>query len=91
MKVCGTLLTPAARTVCAAACWAFLLFSPSVAAPAAAEVQLNAVSPGATDVALAGSAAPHRVYFDPAAPSRNQLLVFLPGTGGLNTGAPSSP
>jgi hypothetical protein len=53
-----------------------------------AEVGLTAVSPATTDAALAGSEAPHRVYLDPAATPRNQLLLFLPGTGGRNTGPP---
>jgi len=56
--------------------------------PAAAKVELRAVPPAATDAALAGVVAPHRVYFDPAVPQRNELLVFLPGTAGLNVGPP---
>lgn len=71
-----------------AACLLILIIAMLVPWPAIGEVQLNAVSPGATDAALAGSAAPHRVYFDPAGPHRNQLLLFLPGTGGLNVGPP---
>ena len=53
-----------------------------------AAVKSFTVLPAATDAALAGSAAPHRVYFDSAAPRRNELLVFLPGTGGSNAGSP---
>jgi pimeloyl-ACP methyl ester carboxylesterase len=56
--------------------------------PAIAEVQYRAVSPAATDAAIHESYAPHRVSFDPAALRRNQLLIFLPGTGGRNDGSP---
>ncbi len=56
--------------------------------PAIGEVQNHAVPPVATDAAIARSNAPHRVHFDPAAPRRNQLLVFLPGTDGRNDGPP---
>ena len=56
--------------------------------PAIAKVQYHAVLPAATDAAISESYTPHRVYFDPAAPRRNQLLVFLPGTGGRNDGSP---
>lgn len=56
--------------------------------PAIAEVQHHAVQPAATDAAISESYTPHRVYFDPAAPRRNELLVFLPGTGGRNDGSP---
>jgi hypothetical protein len=55
---------------------------------APAKVQVTGVSPAATDSALSASTAPHRVYFDPAATRRNQLLLFLPGTGGVNNGPP---
>ena len=56
--------------------------------PATAEVQYRAALPAATDAKIFWADAPHRVYFDPAAHHRNQLLVFLPGTGGLNVGPP---
>ncbi len=56
--------------------------------PATAEVQYHVVPPAATDAAIIGSDALHRVYFDPAAPRRNELLVFLPGTGGSTIGRP---
>ena len=56
--------------------------------PATAEVQHHGVQPVATDAAIARSDAQHRVHFDPAAPRRNQLLVFLPGTDGRNDGPP---
>ena len=56
--------------------------------PATAEVQYRAALPAATDAAIIWPDAPHRVYFDPAARHRNQLLVFLPGTGGRNAGPP---
>jgi dienelactone hydrolase len=56
--------------------------------PAIGEVQHHTVLPVATDAAIIGSDVQHRVHFDPAAPRRNQLLVFLPGTGGRNDGPP---
>jgi pimeloyl-ACP methyl ester carboxylesterase len=56
--------------------------------PATAEVQYRAVLPAATDAKIFWTDAPHRVYFDPAVRHRDQLLVFLPGTGGHNAGPP---
>lgn len=56
--------------------------------PAIAEVQYRAVLPAATDAAIIRADAPHRIYFDPTVRHRNQLLVFLPGTGGRNVGKP---
>ena len=78
---------PLAGMVCAAVWLAVALVAVSPWS-AIAEVQYHAVSPVATDAAIKESYAPHRVYFDPAAPRRNELLVFLPGTGGRNDGSP---
>ena len=73
--------------VCAAV-WLALAVAAVPPGLAIAEVQYHAVSPAATDAAIKEPYAPHRVYFDRAASHRNQLLVFLPGTGGRNQGSP---
>jgi hypothetical protein len=72
----------------AAVCPLILIAAMLLPRPAAAQVQVYMVAPSAMDPALAGSTAPHRVYFDPEAARRNELLLFLPGTGGVNAGAP---
>lgn len=56
--------------------------------PAAAEVQYRTAQPAAADAKIFWTEAPHRIYFDSAVRHRNQLLVFLPGTGGRNAGPP---
>jgi pimeloyl-ACP methyl ester carboxylesterase len=70
------------------ACWLFAAISACLMPPLLADVQVNAVSPSATDAELSDATAPHRIYVDTAGPLRNQLLVFLPGTGGTNAGPP---
>lgn len=76
-----------AVSACYLACLTLVtaLFLPDFAS---AKVQVASVTPAATDAAINESFAPHRVYFDPDAPRRNELLVFLPGTGGRNAGPP---
>jgi hypothetical protein len=44
------------------------------------------VRPSDTDPAIQEFDAPHAIYVDPAATSRNQLLLFLPGTNGKTEG-----
>jgi len=66
----------------------FLVIAAILPWPAIAEVQYRTALPATTDAAIIWSDAPHRVYFDQAARHRNQLLVFLPGTGGRNVGPP---
>lgn len=56
--------------------------------PATAKTQYKNVLPAAADAAVVAFNTPHRVSYDPAAAPRNQLLLFLPGTGGRNIGAP---
>ncbi len=53
----------------------------AISAPAIAEPRRYDVPPRATDPAIRTFLQPHRVFLDEAAPSRRQLLVFLPGTG----------
>jgi len=79
--------TPLAGMVCAAV-WLAVAVGAVSPWSAIAEVQYHAVLPAATDAAIHQSYTPHRVYFDPAAPRRNQMLVFLPGTAGRNDGSP---
>jgi dienelactone hydrolase len=58
-----------------------VLASLLVAKPAEG-VQRFAVVPSDTDQAIQAFNSPHLVFLDPEAKSRNQLLVFLPGTNG---------
>lgn len=53
---------------------------------AGAVVRVYPVAAEATDPAIVRPRAPHRVFLDPAAPARNELLVYLPGTGATTEG-----
>ena len=53
-----------------------------------AAVEVTPVPAQVTEAAIARSWGPHRIYLDPDTTPRNQLLVFLAGTGGRNDGPP---
>lgn len=50
-----------------------------------AEVQHYQVAASTTDSRIASFDSPHSIYIDPSANARNQLLVFLTGTGAKTT------
>ena len=80
--------TPGITAARAVACVVVLLVTVLLAHHAVAEVRTNTILPEATADSTGGPGAPHRSYLDPGATRRNQLLVFLPGTGGRNLGPP---
>ncbi|MFI5387714.1 MAG: BPSS1187 family protein [Fimbriimonadales bacterium] len=53
-----------------------------VAYPGASGVQRSTVRPSETDPAINTFDSPHSIFVDPDAKSRDELLVFLPGTNG---------
>lgn len=77
----------AAYRIAGTVVWLALVFL-LLPSSAPARTRNKTILPTTTDAAIADFNTPHRIYFDPAAPTRNELLLFLPGTGGRNVGSP---
>ena len=48
-----------------------------------AQLKVQFISPDATDSGITVVHGPHIALYDPAAPSRHQLLLMIAGTGGV--------